>query len=279
MFLSKSHIFKFCNCLCPTRGWGLFFKNRFILLLWFTLILFCIHGLPQVLWAAPSKPMLWASSNEDTDVYDPFTDYSEFDTQSDEEADLNFFRNGRLLTASLLLGSQRFSGTLASMFKPAPMFGFTFGYFFNLRFSFLLSMMFSSGDIDFMTHSDERATGNFLLTSYGLGVRYFFNTQNVYRSFSWLSPYIFIGGAQMSLSTKIREDEFGANDSGFGLEGGVGVEIPLGQNSWYIGIQAVYQFVLFKELEGTEFKTQKGPTGIVPRGDVWNAAFSLGVNF
>ena len=235
-----------------------------------------------MLWAAPSKSnksMLWTSSNADTDVYDPFTDYSEFDTQSDEEADLNFFRNGRLMTASLLLGSQSFSGTLGSIYKPAPMFGFALGYFFNLRFSMLLSFMFSSSDIDFMTQSNERIIGNSLLTSYGLGVRYFFNTQNVYRSFAWLSPYIFIGGAQMSLSTKIDVDEFGANDSGFGLEGGVGVEIPLGQNSWYIGIQAVYQLVLFKEIEGTEIKTQQGPTGIVPRGDVWNAAVSLGVNF
>ena len=30
-----------------------------------------------------------------TDAYDPFVDYSEFEEVSEEEADINFFRNGR----------------------------------------------------------------------------------------------------------------------------------------------------------------------------------------
>ena len=32
---------------------------------------------------------------EGDDVYDPFADYSEFEENSQEEADINFFRNGR----------------------------------------------------------------------------------------------------------------------------------------------------------------------------------------
>ena len=42
MFLSKSHLFKFCNYLYPTRGLVLLFKGRFILSLWlyFKLVLY-----------------------------------------------------------------------------------------------------------------------------------------------------------------------------------------------------------------------------------------------
>ncbi len=35
------------------------------------------------------------------DTYDPFADYSEFDEAQDEEADINFFRNGRFVYGRL----------------------------------------------------------------------------------------------------------------------------------------------------------------------------------
>ncbi|MFN9068010.1 MAG: hypothetical protein ACK5V3_12335, partial [Bdellovibrionales bacterium] len=48
-----------------------------------------------------------AFSQVDTEeAYDPFSDYSEFDEASDEEADINFFRNGRFLTVGLAAGPQ-----------------------------------------------------------------------------------------------------------------------------------------------------------------------------
>ena len=35
------------------------------------------------------------AQDEEGNVYDPFIDYSEFEEAGEEEADINFFRNGR----------------------------------------------------------------------------------------------------------------------------------------------------------------------------------------
>ena len=40
------------------------------------------------------------------DVYDPFADYSEFEENNQEEADINFFRNGRSFNVNFLFGGQ-----------------------------------------------------------------------------------------------------------------------------------------------------------------------------
>ena len=41
-------------------------------------------------------------SGEDDDSYDPFADYSEFEEDSQEEADIHFFRNGRFFTLGFI---------------------------------------------------------------------------------------------------------------------------------------------------------------------------------
>ena len=51
---------------------------------------------------APKSYLLAQTDPEE--AYDPFTDYSEFDEASDEEADINFFRNGRFFTVGLAMG-------------------------------------------------------------------------------------------------------------------------------------------------------------------------------
>ena len=55
--------------------------------------------------------------------YDPFTDYSEFDEESDEEADINFFRNGRLVTVGMSAGFSGFTGNRAQIYDPGPDIG------------------------------------------------------------------------------------------------------------------------------------------------------------
>src|ERR1700733_14940788 len=53
---------------------------------------------------APPHSLLLAQSDAD-DAYDPFADYSEFEETMDEEEDINFFRNGRLMTLGFLAGA------------------------------------------------------------------------------------------------------------------------------------------------------------------------------
>ncbi|KAL0630168.1 hypothetical protein Q9L58_010985, partial [Maublancomyces gigas] len=69
------------------------------------------------------------------DAYDPFADYSEFDEAVDEEEDLNFFRNGRLLTLGFIGGYRGFTGTLNKIYSGNMSFGLFLCYFFDLRFA------------------------------------------------------------------------------------------------------------------------------------------------
>ncbi len=73
-----------------------------------------------------------------------FTDYSEFDEESDEEADINFFRNGRFFTMGLAGGIRGFTGNFADTYESAPTFGLFLSYFFDLRLA--LSLGFQTGD-------------------------------------------------------------------------------------------------------------------------------------
>ena len=54
---------------------------------------FCFSMAAQA-QAEPQKPSYLLAQAEVDDSYDPFSDYSEFDEASDEEADINFFRHG-----------------------------------------------------------------------------------------------------------------------------------------------------------------------------------------
>ena len=69
--------------------------------------------------------------------YDPFADYSEFEEASEEEADVHFFTNGRLLNFGGLFGPRWFTSELG---KQEGMFGLGGGvflnFFFNLRSAF-----------------------------------------------------------------------------------------------------------------------------------------------
>ncbi|MDZ4082728.1 MAG: hypothetical protein U1E10_07320, partial [Bdellovibrionales bacterium] len=69
------------------------------------------------------------------DSYDPFADYSEFEESVEEEEDLNFFRNGRLLTVGFVGGLRGWTQTLGQVYSSNISFGLFICYFFDLRFA------------------------------------------------------------------------------------------------------------------------------------------------
>ena len=75
-------------------------------------------------------PGVLLSQFEGDDAYDPFSDYSEFEESAEEEADINFFRNGRFFTLGFIGGYRSFTETLGGITSDAP----TFGLFSQLLF-------------------------------------------------------------------------------------------------------------------------------------------------
>ncbi len=230
-------------------------------------------------------PGLRVAQFEADDTYDPFADYSEFDEAQDEEADINFFRNGRFVTVGFTGGFRGFTEGLGGMYRPATAFGLYLSYFFDLRFA--LQFSFLTSDHTFRVtgpSSGLSARGNVSITTFGLDVKYYVNTQNVTKGLAKFNPYFIAGFARVDRTTSLQ-DPNGDVLPGFGREGamgfdfGVGIELPMLRNKMYFGGQAMYQLVNFQN-ENTEIRFNSDErTNKYPNGDIWTALGIIGVNF
>ncbi len=180
-----------------------------------------------------------AQTAED-DAYDPFSDYSEFDEASDEEADIHFFRNGRFLTVGFAGGLKGFTDNLSNIYTPSGTYGLFLSYFFDLRTA--LQFGFSTGDYSFSlcTASSQCNTGNVSFTSLAMDGKFYFNTQNVTKGVADLNPYIIGGFSQIfrtyTVSSSITGSLSNAKDNTWGLDIGAGIELPMMRKKGFFGI-------------------------------------------
>jgi hypothetical protein len=214
------------------------------------------------------------------DTYDPFADYSEFDEAQEEEADINFFRNGRFVTVGFMGGLRGFTGGLGSMYQTSPGFGLYLAYFFDLRFALQFSFLTSDHKFQIKSNkSNTQTSGNVGITSFGLDLKYYLNTQNVTKGLAKFNPYIIAGFARVDRTTNISGVDGFGKEGAMGFDLGVGIELPMLRNKMYFGGQAMYQLVNFQN-ENTEVKfTNNDRTGKYPNGDTFTLLGVLGVNF
>lgn len=223
---------------------------------------------------------LIAQSEGGDDAYDPFADYSEFEESADEEEDLNFFRNGRLLTIGFLGGFRGWTDRLGKLYTGNPAFGLYICYFFDLRFALQFGYLTSDHTI---TLAGPTVTvpgqGNVSISDISFNLKYYLNTQNVTRGLADLNPYFIGGFSQIYRTITVSGfSEFG-KDSAFAANFGAGIEIPMLRNKMYFGGQLMYQLVNFPDENKTMVDSGNNPTGIQPRGDSFMALGILGVNF
>jgi hypothetical protein len=224
------------------------------------------------------SPNLMAQYDGD-DVYDPFADYSEFEENVQEEADINFFRNGRFFNISLLMGGRMFNGGMAQNVEAAPSPGIALSFFFNLRMALQFSYTYSqhvlgpfSGQLN---NSLVTVQGNMGMTSLAFDLKYYINTANVTRGLAALNPYLLGGFSQNSRSFSLIDQTIVGKDDGAGLDLGFGIEIPIARNEMFIGAQFTYTYV--------NFSTENRPWTDNPQtyldGDVMQLYFVFGFNF
>lgn len=222
------------------------------------------------------KSYLMAQTDLD-ESYDPFTDYSEFDEESDEEADINFFRNGRFFTVGLATGYRGFTGNFADIYGGAPTFGLFLSYFFDLRLAFTLGFQTGDHTVDFKTSSNTYS-GNVSITSLNFDLKYYLNTQNVTRGLADLNPYIIGGLAQFYRTYTIAGLDGYSRDSSMGVDVGAGIEIPLMRKKAYLGIQAVYHYVNFEDENKSYVQTGERLEKNL-QGDFYDIMAIIGMNF
>jgi len=221
---------------------------------------------------------LFAEADMD-DSYDPFSDYSEFDEASDEEADINFFRNGRFVTVGFALGMRGFTGQLNKMYGSGPTYGLFLSYFFDMRLA--LELGFQTGDHNFEVATiSERLAGNVSLTFIHMNLKYYFNTQNVTRGLADLNPYVLGGFSQVYRTYTIEGGDVPSREATVGVNGGVGIEIPIMRRKAFFGAQATYRYVNFKDENSPITNSQTGTNfGVKPQGDSFDLLGILGMSF
>jgi len=229
--------------------------------------------------SSDQKHYLIAQSDPD-EAYDPFSDYSEFDEASDEEADINFFRNGRFFTVGLAAGMRGFTGNFAKTYSMAPTFGLYLSYFFDLRLA--LSVGFLTGD-NAATISTAAGdyTGNVSFTTVNFDLKYYLSTQNVTRGLADLNPYLIGGFAQFYRTYTLSGLEGYSRDATMGIEVGAGLEVPLMRKKAYLGVQGMYHYVNFTD-ENAKFindGTSSTPLKNTISGDIYTMLVILGMNF
>lgn len=249
-----------------------------------SLIFFSSQGSAQYSLVQPNEkqsPYRLLAENDSDDSYDPFSDYSEFDEASDEEADINFFRNGRFVTVGFGLGMRGFTGQLNRLYGSGPTYGLFLAYFFDLRLA--LELGFQTGDHAFkVTKDNDSLSGNVSLTFIHMNLKYYFNTQNVTRGLADLNPYVLGGFSQVYRTYTIEGGDIPSREATVGVNGGLGIEIPILRRKAFFGAQATYRYVNFKDENSDLISNQSGTQvnfGVKPQGDSFDFLAILGLSF
>lgn len=218
-----------------------------------------------------------ATAQVDTEeAYDPFSDYSEFDEASDEEADVNFFRNGRFLTVGLAVGPQTFTGGMASAYSDAPAMGLTLSYFFDMRLAMTLGLMTSDHSTRIRT-TTQNYTGNVGFSEVNLNMKYYLSTQNMVKGLADLNPYLVGGFSQVTRTYSIAELQEDSRETVTATDMGLGLEVPLLSRKSFLGIQMLYHYVNFNDESKGFINSQ--PLVKKINGDFINWQLILGMNF
>lgn len=223
-----------------------------------------------------------AQFDDGTDAYDPFADYSEFEEATDEEADINFFRNGRFLTVGFFGGYRMFTSVLGELYQGGASYGGFVSYFFDLRFAIQIGYMTGDHPFNLLVGSNQFKGLN-SVSSTSFNIKYYLNTQNVTRGLAKINPYLIGGFSQVYRTQRFNGTEGFTRDGATGFEGGIGVEFPIMRNKLFIGTELSYQLVNFSN-ENTEMIITGSngtpvSTGIFPRGDLVRFLGILGINF
>lgn len=213
------------------------------------------------------------------DAYDPFADYSEFEESVDEEEDLNFFRNGRMLTMGFIGGMRGWTQTLGQIYSSNITFGLFLCYFFDLRFALQFGFLTSDHTLNVTGTGFTAIRGNVNVNDLTFNLKYYFNTQNVTRGLASLNPFMIGGFSQVYRTITVSGNDNFAKDSAFGFNVGAGIEIPMMRNKMFFGIQGVFQYLMFTDESKIMLDENDQRTGISPAGDSFTGLGILGVNF
>lgn len=219
-----------------------------------------------------------AQAQDADDTYDPFADYSEFEESAEEEADINFFRNGRFFTLGFIGGYRDFTETMGNIQRPGTAFGLFIAYFFDLRFALQLGFLTGDHRLYFYSPTNKLIAGNVGITAISMNLKYYLNTQNVTRGLAKLNPYLLGGFSQVYRTVTVSGEPAFGKENAMGFDLGAGLEVPLMRNM-YLGVQGAFQLVNFSNENSEIILYPNQPTGLYNKGDIFTITGIIGLNF
>ena len=232
------------------------------------------------------------NTGEIDESFDPFSDYNEFEQDADEEADINFFKNGRMLTLGLELGYRGFTEGFSQAYTGSTIYGVQFTYFFDLQSAISVNYVTGDHNVEFASYTTQQLktvsktyTGNVNLQVIDISAKYYFNTENVTRGLADLNPYFTLGAGYYVRTYNLSESLSIDPDRVIGLKGALGIEIPLSRRRAYLGFQLAYNYVQFPD-ENKHFidevkngENAQSPVSPSLNGDTYDFSTAIGINF
>jgi len=235
------------------------------------LFIFCSHSGAQT-----------TTSTDVDESFDPFADYTEFEQQTDEEADINFLRNGRYLTLAFVGGYRGFlGGGFTQAYRGSIDYGFEFNYFFDMNIAGSISYVTGDHNVAFQSTTTPY-TGTVNIQMIDFHVKYYFNTDNVTKGLADLNPYALLGGGYYIRTYNLSQSIAADPDRVAGFKLASGIEIPMLRRRAYIGLQGTYRYVQFPdENKGFIEEGDNVFNPITPKldGDIFEINVLLGLNF
>lgn len=186
---------------------------------------------------------------------DIFSDFNEDLEVSQVLEDERFYRYGRFYSANISAGLTAFTGNRGAAYQnKQPSLAISLVYFMNFQMAFGLGVGYSKHImiIDVPTKGFINDGPGLIETSMFRSFffyRYYLDTYDLGTAITYSNPYLVGNIEYWDQTNKYMDHPDFPNDSGGGLGAsfGLGLEFPIKIRESYIGVEALYHFVNFKD--------------------------------
>ncbi len=176
----------------------------------------------------------------------PFTEYGEFNEESDEEADTKFFQHGRFFGVSIGAGYEGVTGNRGLLWEGGyPLIDLKVHYWFDFNLAMALNIYIASHSFETSAKNGTHVDVNML--HFGLDFKYYFDTKNLSAAVSFANPYLQAGGGAYSKTQSSQIPDNPDSDTGLGVCFGAGLEFAIVPKKTYFEVEARYHMVKFKD--------------------------------
>ena len=189
----------------------------------------------------------------------PFTEYGEFNEEAEENEETRFFQYGRFVGVSLGTGFEGVTGNRGTLWQQGyPLVDFRLHYWFDFHFALDVGF-FSAPHFYEQTSGSQTDHIDVNMTFIGLALKYYLDTKNLSAPISFANPYFSLGAGvfyKTELSSLTSNSDA---DSGFGMNGGVGLEFPVKPRRIYLTFEGRMYSSTFKDTFISKNSSSGGP--------------------